>query len=81
LIAALSLPIFAATLTGMRAMAPTRLRLAGAAAGFTAGAAAATIYCLHCPEMASPFIAFWYLLGVLLPAAVGALIGPRVLAW
>lgn len=81
LIAALSLPIFAATLAGMRAMAPTRLRFAGAAAGFTAGAAAATIYCLHCPEMASPFVAFWYLLGVLLPAAAGALIGPRVLAW
>ncbi|MEO7493878.1 MAG: DUF1109 domain-containing protein [Massilia sp.] len=81
LIGALSLPIFGALLHAMRALAPTRLRWAGAAAGFTAGALAAVIYCLHCPEVAAPFVAFWYLVGVLLPAALGALIGPRVLAW
>ena len=81
LIGALSLPIFAALLHAMHALAPTRLRLAGAAAGLTAGALAATVYCLHCPEVAAPFVAFWYLVGVLLPTALGALIGPRVLAW
>lgn len=81
LIAVLSLPLFAATLHVMRGLAPTRLRLAGAAAGFAAGAAAAVVYCLHCPEMSSVFVGFWYLLGMLAPAALGALIGPRVLAW
>lgn len=81
LIAGLSLPIFAALLIVMRDLAPTRLRLAGAAAGFTAGATAATIYCLHCPEIEAPFVAFWYLLGMLIPAAIGALIGPRILRW
>lgn len=81
LIAVLSLPVFAATLHVMRGLAPTRLRLAGAAAGFAAGAAAAVVYCLHCPEMSSVFVGFWYLLGMLAPAALGALIGPRVLAW
>lgn len=81
LIALLSLPVFAAMLHIMRSMAPTRLRLAGAAAGFTAGATAALIYCLHCPEMASSFVGFWYVLGMLVPTALGALIGRRVLAW
>jgi hypothetical protein len=81
LIALLSLPMLAATLHVMRGLAPTRLRLAGAAAGFAAGAAAALVYCLHCPEISTVFIGFWYLLGMLAPAALGALIGPRVLAW
>jgi len=65
----------------MRAWAPTRLRLTGAAAGFAAGAIAAVVYCLHCPEMSEVFVGAWYLLGILLPAALGALIGPRALAW
>jgi hypothetical protein len=81
LIALLSLPVLAAALHVMRGLAPTRLRLAGAAAGFAAGAAAAVVYCLHCPEISTVFVGFWYLLGMLAPAALGALIGPRVLAW
>ena len=81
LIAVLSLPLFAAALHVMRGLAPTRLRLAGAAAGFAAGAAAAVVYCLHCPEMSTVFVGCWYVLGMLTPAALGALIGPRVLAW
>jgi hypothetical protein len=81
LIALLSLPVFVAALRIMRGMAPTRLRLAGAAAGFAAGASAAVVYCLHCPEMSAVFVGFWYLLGMLAPAALGAVIGPLVLAW
>lgn len=81
LIAALSLPIFIALLHTMRELAPTRLRLAGAAAGLTAGGVAAIIYCLHCREMMAPFVGFWYVLGILIPTTIGALIGPRVLRW
>lgn len=81
LIALISLPLFAAMLAVMRGRAPTRLRTAGAAAGFAAGAAGAAVYCLHCPELSIVFVGFWYLLGMLIPAAVGAVIGPRVLAW
>lgn len=81
LIAALSLPMFAALLKVMRDLAPTRLRWSGAAAGFTAGACAATVYSLHCPEIDAPFLGCWYLVGMLIPAAIGALIGPRVLRW
>jgi hypothetical protein len=81
LITLLSLPVFVAALGVMRGMAPTRLRLAGAAAGFAAGASAAVVYCLHCPEMSAVFVGSWYLLGILIPTALGAVVGPRALAW
>lgn len=81
LIAALSVPAFVAMFWAMRGMAPVRLRLAGAVAGLAAGASAVIAYCLHCPEMAPPFWALWYLSGMLIPAAVGSLLGPRFLRW
>jgi len=81
LIAGLSLPAFVATLWAMQGLAPTRLRLAGAAAGLLAGAIGALVYALHCPELAAPFLGSWYVLGMLIPAGIGALIGPRVLGW
>lgn len=81
LIAMLSVPAFVAAMWAMKGLAPTRLRLAGAAAGLLAGAVGALVYCLHCPEMGAPFIGFWYLLGMLIPASVGAFLGPRLLRW
>lgn len=81
LIAMLSVPVFAGITWAMRGLAPTRLRLAGAAAGLLAGAAGALVYCLHCPELAAPFVGFWYLLGVLIPTGIGALLGRRLLRW
>lgn len=81
LIAMLSVPLFAAVMWAMRGLAPTRLRLAGFAAGLLAGAAAALVYCLHCPEVEAPFVGFWYLLGMLIPAAAGAALGPSLLRW
>jgi len=80
-IAALSAPVFAGVLWGLKGLAPTRLRLAGASAGLVAGAAGASTYVLHCPELAAPFLGVWYVLGMLIPAAVGAAIGPRILRW
>jgi hypothetical protein len=77
----LSLPIFAGLLWSFRRLAPTRLRAAGAAAGLAAGAWAATIYCLHCPEASAIFVLTWYSLGILLATGVGALVGPRFLRW
>lgn len=81
LIAALSVPLFGALLWAMKGLAPTQLALAGAAAGLLAGAGGALIYSLHCVEMAAPFIGVWYLLGMSIPAVVGAAIGPSVLRW
>lgn len=80
-IATLSIPVFAAALWAMKGLAPTRLRLAGAAAGLLAGAAGAFVYAFHCPELAAPFLGVWYVLGMSIPTAVGALIGPRALRW
>lgn len=81
LIAMLSAPVFAGTLWAMKGLAPTRLRLAGAAAGLLAGTTGAVVYCLHCPELEAPFLGFWYVLGMLIPTAFGALLGPRLLRW
>ena len=65
----------------MKGLAPTRLRLAGAAAGFAAGAIGALVYTLHCPELDAPFLAVWYVSGMLIPTVVGAFVGPRLLRW
>ena len=77
----LSLPVMVALFCLMRSMAPTRLGIAGAACGLAAGGVAAVIYALHCPELAAPFVAIWYCLGMLIPTAAGASIGPRLLRW
>lgn len=77
----LSAPIFLGLLWSFRRMAPTRLRAAGAAAGLAAGAWAATLYCLHCPEVSALFVLTWYTLGIALPAVIGALLGPCFLRW
>lgn len=81
LIAALSLPIFAALVVVMRKLAPTRLSMAGASAGLVAGATAATIYGFHCTEMTAPFILIWYTLGIAVAAGVGAFLGRSCLRW
>ncbi len=77
----LSVPAFIAVFWVMKTLAPVRPVLAGAAAGLLAGALSAVAYALHCPELAAPFIGLWYLLGMLIPAALGAAVGPRLLRW
>lgn len=81
LIALVAAPLFVAFIWVLRDLAPTRLRLAGAAGGFAAGSFGALAYSLHCPELAAPFIGVWYLLGILIPTAIGASLGPRLMAW
>ena len=80
-IAMLSLPVLVLLLAVVRSLAPTRLRLAGAATGLLAGALATLAYLLHCPELEAPFVAVWYVIGMAIPTAIGALIGPRALRW
>jgi len=80
-ITVLSLPVLVGALIALRTMAPTQLVAAGAAAGLLAGGAGTAVYALHCPELAAPFLAVWYVLGALIPVAIGALVGPRVLRW
>jgi hypothetical protein len=80
-IALLAIPIFILVAFAIRWLAPTRLRAAGAAAGLLAGAAAATVYGLACDEVTVAFTATWYSLGIAVCAAIGALLGPRLLRW
>ena len=81
LIALFSVPAFVSVIWAMKGLAPTRPRLAGFAAGLLSGATAALVYCLHCPEIEAPFIGFWYVLGMLIPAGVGAMLGRVLLRW
>ena len=80
-IAVLSVPAFVAGFWALRSGAPTRLGWAGAGAGLLAGALGALVYALHCPEMAAPFLGVWYVVGMAIPTALGALLGPRLLRW
>jgi len=77
----LSIPGFIAIFYAMASLAPTRLPFAGAAAGLLAGTLAAVAYCFHCPEMSPAFWSIWYLLGMAIVTAIGALLGPRLLRW
>ncbi len=78
---AVSLPALTAALWALRGLAPTRPRSAGFAAGVLAGSVGAIGYALSCPEASAAFVAVWYSLGILLTAGLGALLGPRALAW
>jgi len=81
LITLVAAPLFVAFVWALRGFAPTQLRSTGAALGFAAGSLGALAYSLHCPELTAPFIGVWYLLGMLIPAAIGATLGPRLLRW
>ena len=80
-IALLSLPLLLAMFVALRGLAPTRLRAAGMVAGGLAGTVAALVYAVHCTEMALPFLAVWYVLGMSVPAALGYVAGHRFLHW
>ena len=80
-ILALATPTFVAAMGVLRGLAPTRLALAGAAAGALAGGVGGAVYAVHCMELASPFLAVWYMAGIALPVVLGAALGPRLLRW
>ena len=80
-IALMAGPLLLAVLWVLKGMAPTRPAWAGAAAGALAGGCGAAVYALHCPELAAPFLAVWYVAGIALVTAVGALVGARCLRW
>ncbi|HEX7747723.1 MAG TPA: DUF1109 domain-containing protein [Bordetella sp.] len=77
----LSLPPLAAMMHAMKQLAPTRLVLAGAGVGLLAGAQGLLVYSLYCSEMAVPFWSVWYVLAIVITAAVGAIIAPHCLRW
>jgi hypothetical protein len=77
----LSMPILLAALLALRHGAPSQPRRAGAVAGLFAGAVAAALYTLHCPEDSLLFVAAWHVPAVALVAALGAALGQWMLRW
>ena len=80
-IALMAGPLLLAVLWVLKGMAPTRPAWAGAAAGALAGGGGAAVYALHCPELAAPFLAVWYVAGIAVPVLLGGLVGHRLLRW
>ena len=80
-ILALSVPVYFAAILALRRFAPTRLAVTGAAAGLLAGGLGASVYGLYCAETAATFVVAWYTLGIAASAALGAVIGTRLLRW
>ncbi len=80
-IIALSIPIYLIVVVAVRGLAPTRLTLAGAAAGLLAGGLSVVVYGLYCQESAAPFVAAWYSAGIAGCTGLGALLGPRFMRW
>lgn len=80
-IALVGAPVFIGSFWALKGLAPTQLAWAGASAGLLAGAAGALVYAIHCPELDAPFLLVWNGLGMLAPAALGAVLGPRLLRW
>jgi hypothetical protein len=77
----LSLAPLAAVLLTLRSGAPASPVLAGAAAGFLAAAAGATLYAVHCIDDSPLFVATWYVLATIPVVALGAIAGHRLLRW
>jgi hypothetical protein len=71
----------AAVIFALRQGAPTRLKVCGGIAGIVAGGIGAAAYAFACTSDSIPFIAIWYTAAILVCAAVGARLGPRVLRW
>lgn len=80
-IPAMSLPLLAGALFGLRHGAPSRPALAGAIAGLLSAGLAATLYAAHCTDDSPLFVATWYSLATALVTAIGALAGLRVLRY
>ena len=77
----MALPVLVAALLALRGWAPTRPALAGAVAGALAGGVGAAIYAMHCVELTPPFLAVWYVIGMLVPVTAGAVLGKYILRW
>lgn len=65
----------------MRVGAPDNPTLAGASAGLIAAGVGATAYSSHCPFDSPLYVGIWYVIGISIVVAAGALAGSRVLRW
>ena len=65
----------------MRDFAPTRLTFSGAAIGAVSGGVGAMAYSMYCPVDSVAFVTTWYVVSIALCAALGALVGAKLLRW
>ncbi len=77
----LAAPTAAGLIWVARSLAPTRLRLSGAALGAAAGGIGAMAYAMYCPMDSAAFVITWYAVAIGLCAAIGAAIGGFFLRW
>ena len=77
----LSLLLTAAQILSLRHWAVTKPLLTGAVVGVLSGATATIIYALFCVEDAPAFYGFWYSVGILASASIGAVAGGKWLRW
>ena len=77
----LSLPAMVLTFVFMRKGAPTQPLFAGAAIGMLSASVGALAYTLACKNDGTAFVAIWYAVACAIMAAVGAIVGHRVLRW
>ena len=80
------IPIFAAPAAALmvwlaRSLAPTRLTLSGAALGALSGGVGAMAYAMYCPVDSVAFVTTWYVAAIAICAALGAILGARLLRW
>ncbi|MEL1265728.1 DUF1109 domain-containing protein [Pseudoxanthomonas putridarboris] len=74
-------PGLAILLAVLRRGIPTRLASAGAMAGLLSGALGALAYTIACINDGALFVAVWYSAAILATTLLGAILGPRILAW
>jgi hypothetical protein len=77
----LSLPAMILTFVFMRKAAPTQPLFAGAVIGMLCASVGALAYTLACRNDGTAFVAIWYAAACAIMAAVGAMMGHRVLRW
>jgi hypothetical protein len=77
----LSLPAMILTFAFMRKGAPTQPLFAGAAIGMLSASVGALAYTLACRNDGTAFVAIWYAVACAIMAAIGAIVGHRVLRW
>ena len=79
--AAASLTVLAVLTAWLRRGAPTAPGRAGLVAGVAAGAFGSFAVSLHCPENDIVHIGLWHGAAVVVMAAIGALVVPRLVRW
>jgi hypothetical protein len=77
----LSIAPFVAVFLALRHGAPSNPTAAGAAAGLLSAGIGAALYATFCVDDSPMFLAIWYVAGISVVVAIGAILGNRLLRW